>query len=351
MVSKVDQAEQLPYLPHLSTIPNLTSASGFVYGIEAAFLGNSLSTFANLIGFSIRTNTPVIYPQLMEHAELFDFSKVAMPYSFSPVPISIDHSGLHALQNFIASAMEGYYDGYMRAVRTVPPEWLSHLGGLSNATVFLRYDMQFSDWGVYESTVSTCASKGNAVVLPGAYWWQYRDMPVEAAEAIRERLPIKHTDMQYSRSARMRDAASGLRIGIHVRLGDYQNFMDGQYYWSIDVYAGLMQAMSRELGSQPHVFVLCSNGEWTSDHLDGLSCCYERGSSFDDFVALSKCDVIVGPPSTYANWAAFLGKARRLVLTPEIIASFDDVGLQQAKELPFPTGSGIKGDYWRMPQS
>ena len=218
----MDQLD-VAYLPSLTVTPNLVSSAGFVYAIEIAFLGNCLSTMANLIAFSIRTGTPVVYPNLMEHAGLFDFSG-PIPYAFSPHGEWIGDTGrLASLRAFADNAMDGYFDGYMRKLRTVPPEWLSHLGSLSGATVFLGYRADFSDWEVYEGTMARCAAHGNAIVLPGAYWWQYKTMPAEAAAAVRRALPIGHRDQQDIRTRRMADKASGLRIGVHVRRGDYKH--------------------------------------------------------------------------------------------------------------------------------
>lgn len=350
IADKTDSAAVDVFLPSLTIAPNLVSTTGFVYAIEGAFLGNCLSTMANLIAFAMRTGTPVMYPNLMDHAALFGFPDQYLPYAFVPRGgLSVNAGALDALHRTVRAAMDGYYEGYMARLGTVPAEWLSHLGGLAGATIFLRYDMRFSEWEVYEGTVAQCAARGNTVVLPGAYWWQYRTEQGAFAEVIRAALPIAHQDGQQVRASQMAAPEAGLRIGVHVRRGDYKGYRGGEYYWDLEVYVGVMRTLNGLLGGQPHLFVLCSNDDWGVEQLSGLPCCYEQGGTYDDFVALAGCDVVVGPPSTYANWASFLGRGRRLVLTPASLPRLARSGLDLAKELASPTGSGVPGDFWEVP--
>ncbi len=345
------QEDELPFLPELSITPNLVSSSGFIYGIEAAYLGNALSAFGNLIAFSIRNRIPVMYPQIMNHAKLFGFKEEDFPFIFHVEPFHPDKDGLRALRYYIETqALENYYPGYMERLRTIPAEWLSHLKSLSSATIFIRYSMNFSDLGVYENTFTRSASRGNILVVPGAYWWQYRDLPTEAAGAVRAALPIVHVDTQQKRLAVMTDKSKNIvKIGVHVRRGDYKDYVGGQFFWELETYINVMKDLSKHLRDISHLFVICSNEVWDLDMLQGIPCIYEQGDTYDDFVALSACDYVVGPPSTFSNWASFLGRNKRLILTPESLAKIDSLGLSQATELAFPTGSGVSGDFWNMP--
>lgn len=290
-----------------------------------------------------------MYPNLMDYADLFDFSDKPLPYVFVPRgPVEFDLTQLGLLRGFVDNAMDGYFPSYMRKLQTIPPEWLSHLGSIAGTSVFLGYRSEFVDWAVYEETVARRASSGNAIILPGAYWWQYRSMPTRCAESVRNIFKIIHKDKQTSRKQRMSNEVCGIKIGVHVRRGDYIKYRGGEYYWSLDIYVDIMQAISMMLGSQPHLFVLCSNDNWSETQLAGLPCCYEQGSSYDDFVALSACNYVIGPPSTYANWASFLGKSRRLVITPSLLPQVKQLGLELAVELDFPTGSRVPEDFWVM---
>ena len=338
---------ELPFLARGTVMPNRVTSSGFVYGIEGASLGNCLSTMANLIAFSVRNDIPVIYPNLRDHAALFALDP-AHPHLFSRKPVvGFNAAGLAATTDFIDQIADGY-EGFMARLQTIPPEWLPHYGDIAAATVFLRYEMHFRDWAYYEAWFAQFASRGNGIVLPGAYWLQFQRPPVEAAEDIRTFFRIRHEDSCVERASVLTKPQSALRIGLHIRRGDYKDYKNGEYYWDATTYVHVMREISQTLGQRPHIFIVCSHDHWEPDVFAGLPHCHEAGGYMDDFVALSRCDVVIGPPSTFANWAAFLGRGKRLILTPAVLADRNTDLLSQAAELAFPNGSGVPGDFWDL---
>ncbi|MDD2878780.1 MAG: hypothetical protein PHZ23_16305, partial [Acidiphilium sp.] len=71
----------------------------------------------------------------------------------------------------------------------------------------------------------------------------------------------------------------------------------------------------------------------------------------DDFSALAKCDYVVGPPSTFGTWSAFLGRGKRIILTKERIRNPDFWSpiLEQSVNITYPTGAYIPGDSCASP--
>ncbi len=56
-------------------------------------------------------------------------------------------------------------------------------------------------------------------------------------------------------------------------------------------------------------FLLCSNEKIELANFQGLDYfTIPASSGAKDLYALSKCSYIVGPPSTYSEWASFIGK-------------------------------------------
>jgi hypothetical protein len=107
-----------------------------------------------------------------------------------------------------------------------------------------------------------------------------------------------------------------------------------------------MRRIHADLAGRPHHFCLCSDSLIDTAELQGLPIWYERGALEDDFVALSKCHYVVGPPSTFGTWSAFLGGAKRVVLTPERMANVSALPpiLETAVEIIYPTGGYLPGD-------
>ena len=99
-------------------------------------------------------------------------------------------------------------------------------------------------------------------------------------------------------------------VGVHIRRGDYREFMDGRFYYLDFVY----EAKIREIamlcaarGSQAR-FVLFSNEPSSVCISEGLDCAVSRNDWHIDHWLMSQCDFLVGPPSTFTMWASYIGK-------------------------------------------
>ena len=93
------------------------------------------------------------------------------------------------------------------------------------------------------------------------------------------------------------------------RRRDYKKHQGGKYYFSDKVYQEYMNQLGIEVsnklskqalfiifsdeitGFQENSYTLISDNEWYLDHL-----------------IMSKCDFLIGPPSTFTIWASYIGK-------------------------------------------
>lgn len=99
-------------------------------------------------------------------------------------------------------------------------------------------------------------------------------------------------------------------IGVHIRRTDYKHFLDGKYLFADDVYMKFMAGIESELHKQHKkaVFILCSDSEIDMKHFEPYNVTkINPTSTIHDLYALSKCDYILGPPSTFSMWASFYG--------------------------------------------
>lgn len=100
-------------------------------------------------------------------------------------------------------------------------------------------------------------------------------------------------------------------VGVHIRRGDYKEWLDGIYYYTDEEYVCILRNIKEQFESrgQQVKFLLCSNEKINLENYNSLerftlSC----SSGSHDLYALSKCDYIIGPPSSYSQWASFWGK-------------------------------------------
>lgn len=96
-------------------------------------------------------------------------------------------------------------------------------------------------------------------------------------------------------------------VGVHIRHGDYQNFLNGKYFYAVEDY--LLQ-MRKVLRTEPDAhFLVCTNNMSLSEAGFGnISVSFAPGHELLDLYLLASCDYIMGPPSTYSLWASFYGR-------------------------------------------
>lgn len=93
-------------------------------------------------------------------------------------------------------------------------------------------------------------------------------------------------------------------IGAHIRRGDYRRFYP-HYVYSIDKYKELLKATTELFPNKQVHFLLCFD-EALNDKFSDFNITYGTGKAVEDLYALSRCDYIIGPPSTFSIWASFI---------------------------------------------
>lgn len=96
-------------------------------------------------------------------------------------------------------------------------------------------------------------------------------------------------------------------IGVHIRRGDYEQFAGGRYFYSPVQYAQKLEALQTEIAPKRINFIICSNEIITGSVFKNVNFIIGSGHIVGDMYALSQCDFILGPPSTFSLWAAFYG--------------------------------------------
>ena len=130
----------------------------------------------------------------------------------------------------------------------------------------------------------------------------------------------------------------GLRLGVHVRRGDYADWKGGTYFFDNQTYAAYIRRFA-ELwpGKDIDVFVATNDASLQPDHLTSLIDIPRvrihqlAGNAVEDLYMLSQCDYLIGPPSTYSLVAAMyrdvplcrMDDANAAAMTPDSFRLFD----------------------------
>ncbi|GAB4380161.1 MAG: hypothetical protein Kow0075_11290 [Salibacteraceae bacterium] len=120
---------------------------------------------------------------------------------------------------------------------------------------------------------------------------------------------------------------NSINIGVHIRRGDYKTFMDGRFFYSVDVYKRMMMHLKNNEQRELH-FVICTDDAISAEQLIDHNCTLSGGNAVEDLYTLSQCDYIMGPPSTFSLWASFYGDKPLLPLVnPDVSPALKDFSL------------------------
>jgi hypothetical protein len=143
------------------------------------------------------------------------------------------------------------------------------------------------------------------------YGWGFRAPALVRKHGDKIRAYFRPVEPYASRS---REAVDRLRrnadivIGIHLRHGDYRRWKGGKYFYPATRYAAWMRDLAAQFPARQVAFLICSDEPRSVDEFPGLSVGLGTGGPVSDLYALARCDYILGPKSTFSQWASFYGE-------------------------------------------
>ena len=121
--------------------------------------------------------------------------------------------------------------------------------------------------------------------------------------------PVK-AKMQEAEYAETKSAkAEVLRLGVHIRRGDYAEWRDGQFFYDDEIYAAhINKFATMHPDKRLHVYLSTNDPSVTQEKYQALcpqvTVHHLRGNAPEDLFMLSECDYLIGPPSTFSLVAA-----------------------------------------------
>jgi hypothetical protein len=96
-------------------------------------------------------------------------------------------------------------------------------------------------------------------------------------------------------------------IGVHIRHGDYRGWQGGKFFFPASRYAAWMRELAAQFPGRKVSFFVCSDEARSQGEFPGLTVGFGADSPVSDVYALARCDYIIGPKSTFSQWASFYG--------------------------------------------
>ena len=97
-------------------------------------------------------------------------------------------------------------------------------------------------------------------------------------------------------------------IGIHLRRGDYRTWQSGKFYYDDKTYLNFIEQSKHLFKPQNVQFCLCSDEKIDANTFNANNIYISTNKAIIDLYLLSKCNYIIGPPSTFSGWASFYGE-------------------------------------------
>ena len=179
-----------------------------------------------------------------------------------------------------------------------------------------REDLLLTTFGEMAEDYRCEVSWGGQLQIRESWWWEFVRLVLAALKRMRIP-PIFVGKIVFDWSYRNREAlvheADKIRkfftpirmfeapvlsegevlVGVHKRRGDYKEFQNGRYYYDDAVYETNKEAVRTILEGR------------------GLKVRFLEfplREALEDQWLMSRCDYLIGPPSTFSAWASFMGE-------------------------------------------
>jgi hypothetical protein len=254
-------------------------------------LANRLFVFANVIATGLETGHRVVNPAFRYWADSFQgtagdamspFPRRQRALFGGPLPARVIASISYRACRIFAAPRRG-------PVRAISLSWPWHC------------DLDSPE-------VVADLRRRRLVLLKG---WLFRNRSGVARHAAQIRdffRPIPEIRQEAGRVIAAARSEGDVLVGVHVRHRDYREFMDGKYFYTFATYVGLMRSVADCIAPRRAVFLVCSDEAQDRSATDGLAVTFSTMGPVQDLWALSRCDLLMGPPSTFSAWAAFVGE-------------------------------------------
>ena len=173
-------------------------------------------------------------------------------------------------------------------------------------------------------------------VIRGYYIYTHPSILMKHAERIRKRLApvVEQSEFTFISDKRIKE--DSLIVGVHIRRGDYKEYRGGEYFFPISMYENLARSLTVNSAGRRFVFLVCSDEPIGNDAFSGLDWIRGPGTTLGDFYALSQCDLVMGPVSTFNRLSAFLGGISRFEIK-EPIENLRISDFRPVEDLTYPT--------------
>ena len=308
--------------------PRSAQSKILVVGFRTGRLGNRLVLFANVIGFAAEHGYRVVNVAFHSYAHLFENTRRDF---YCRYPIARRRSLFDVVPGAAPVIRKTRIFYQMIQCASV---WNYHFPIFGKRVFTLR---EISLPTILLDTPEVQARMADARIV-FVHGWRIRapESVKRHAQLIREYFqPVAEYEQASRRAVEPLRQKADVVVGIHVRLGDNWKWKGGQYYFPVSRYVTWMHELAGQFSGRKVAFLICSDEPRHEQEFPGLTVGFGPGSQMGDLHALARCDWIVGPLSTFSQWAAFYGnKPLFLVRDPGVRIEREKFSIPDLAEIP-----------------
>jgi hypothetical protein len=274
----------------------------FVIGLRCGRLANRLVIFATFIALAEEYGYRVINVTFHSYAKLFETTRRDI---YCRYPAAKRRSWMDIVPGIAAAIRKTRI--FYHIVRSASVLNESH--PLFGKSVMTLCELEGRHTTLLDGPEVRGKIHAAKIIFP--YGWRFRAPALVQKHAKKIRNYFRPIE-EIERSSRQ--AADNLRrdadvvVGVHIRQGDYRRHLDGKFFFPASRYADWMREMAAQFPGRKVSFFVCSDEPRNAGEFPGLSVGFGVGQPVADLYTLAKCDYILGPVSTFSQWASFYGK-------------------------------------------
>lgn len=107
-----------------------------------------------------------------------------------------------------------------------------------------------------------------------------------------------------------------LICGVLVRQTDYRTWNEGKFFYTSRQYAEFLNKLKNSFENKNIGFFIATDEVQDEKVFTEIDCIIRVGHPLENLYTLSLCDFLVGPPSSYIGWSAFISSKTLHTLLP-----------------------------------
>ena len=243
-------------------------------------LGNRLWTYANVLAFSMEHQIRVVNPKFREFAYFAEeTSDARLNRLLTPSRASlVTGAAARAIYKF-------------------------------NLRMHLYPSIQLGDDRLLElddePEFASAFGKSQWVFLYGLYFAAPESMRKQRSHLLEFFALLPPWRSRVDRQLAIVRAQCDVAVGIHLRKGDKRSYVGGIMYYSEEDIADAMHHVADQLAPRRVCFLICSDEPINTRAFGELNVVVAENEAIVDMYALAGCDYLLGPNSSFSQWASF----------------------------------------------